>query len=91
MDLSINTNDDNLNDQGFQITSAGTLGDTYTSGEFSPDDWNFDTVFEGKVSINEKGWSMEMKIPYSATSFSKKRNSIIGALNFQVESMPEFR
>ena len=61
--LSINTNDDNLNDQGFQITSAGTLGDTYTSGEFSPDDWNFDTVFEGKVSINEKGWSMEMKIP----------------------------
>ena len=24
--LSINTNDDNLNDQGFQITSAGTLG-----------------------------------------------------------------
>ena len=67
--LSINTNDDNLNDQGFQITSAGTLGDTYTSGEFSPDDWNFDTVFEGKVSINEKGWSMEMKIPYSALRF----------------------
>ena len=36
--LSINTNDDNLNDQGFQVTSAGTLGDTYTSGEFSEDD-----------------------------------------------------
>ena len=34
-----------------------------------PDDWNFDTVFEGKLSINEKGWSMEMKIPYSALRF----------------------
>ena len=67
--LSINTNDDNLNDQGFQITSAGTLGDTYTSGEFSPNDWNFDTVFEGKVSIDENGWNMEMKIPYSALRF----------------------
>jgi len=50
--LSINTNDDNLNDQGFQVTSAGTLGDTYTSGEFSEEDWNFDTVFEAKVSID---------------------------------------
>jgi hypothetical protein len=67
--LSINTNDDNMNDQGFQITSAGTLGDTYTSGEFSPSDWNFDTVFEGKVSIDENGWNMEMKIPYSALRF----------------------
>ena len=67
--LSINTNDDNLNDQGFQITSAGTLGDTYTSGEFSPSDWNFDTVFEAKVSIDDNGWNMEMKIPYSALRF----------------------
>ena len=67
--LSINTNDDNLNDQGFQITSAGTLGDSYTSGEFSEDDWNFDTVFEAKVSIDENGWNMEMKIPYSALRF----------------------
>ena len=67
--LSINTNDDNLNDQGFQITSAGTLGDSYTSGEFSEKDWNFDTVFEAKVSIDENGWNMEMKIPYSALRF----------------------
>ena len=67
--LSINTNDDNLNDQGFQVTSAGTLGDTYTSGEFSDEDWNFDTVFEAKVSIDENGWNMEMKIPYSALRF----------------------
>ncbi len=67
--LSINTNDDNLNDQGFQVTSAGTLGDTYTSGEFNPDDFNFDTVFEAKVSIDDEGWNMEMKIPYSALRF----------------------
>ena len=67
--LSINTNDDNLNDQGFQITSAGTLGDSYTSGEFSEKDWNFDTVFEAKVSVDENGWNMEMKIPYSALRF----------------------
>ena len=45
------------------------MGDTYTSGEFNPDDFNFDTVFEAKVSIDDKGWNMEMKIPYSALRF----------------------
>ena len=30
--ISINTYDDNINYQSFQITSAGTLGDRYTSG-----------------------------------------------------------
>ena len=67
--ININTNDDNISDQGFQITTAGTLGDSYTSGEFSPDDWNFDTVFEGKVTINDNGWNVEIKIPYSALRF----------------------
>ena len=43
--VSINTYDDNINYQGFQVTSAGTLGDTYTSNEMSEEDWDFDTVF----------------------------------------------
>jgi hypothetical protein len=38
----------------------------------SPEDWDFDTVFEAKVSINENNWTMEMKIPYSALRFPSK-------------------
>ncbi|MGY8950045.1 MAG: DUF5916 domain-containing protein, partial [Flavobacteriales bacterium] len=71
--LNINTNDDHVSDQGFQITTAGTLGDSYTSGEFSPDDWNFDTVFEGQVTIDDNGWNLEMRIPYSALRFPSKK------------------
>ena len=67
--LSINPYDDNIKYQGFQVTSAGTLGDTYTSEDITPEDWDFDTVFEAKVSINDDNWSMEMKIPYSALRF----------------------
>ena len=67
--MNINTNDDHVSDQGFQITSAGTLGDSFTSGEFSDKDWNFDTVFEGKVTIDDNGWNLEMRIPYSALRF----------------------
>ena len=58
--------------QGFQVTSAGTLGDMYTSVEMSPTDWDFDTVFESKVSINENDWTLEMKIPFSALRFPSK-------------------
>lgn len=71
--LSINPYDDNINYQGFQVTSAGTLGDTYTSEDITPEDWDFDTVFEAKVKINKDNWSMEMKIPYSALRFPSKK------------------
>ena len=70
--ISINTYDDNINYQSFQITSAGTLGDRYTSGLMKDEDQNFDTVFESKASIIEDGWSMEMRIPYSALRFPSK-------------------
>ncbi len=71
--ISINSYDDNINEQSFQVTSAGTLGDSYTSGEMSDEDWDFDTVFESKVSIGNKSWSMEMRIPYSALRFPSKK------------------
>ena len=70
--ISINPYDDNTNYQGFQITSAGTVGDSFTSEEMSPDDWDFDTVFESDVKITESGWSAELKIPYSALRFPSK-------------------
>ena len=70
--ISINSYDDNINEQSFIVTSAGTLGDSYTSGEMSENDFDFDTVFESKVSIDNKGWSMEMRIPYSALRFPSK-------------------
>ena len=70
--ISINSYDDNINEQSFQITSAGTLGDSFTSGNMSDEDWDFDTVFEAKVSIVNKGWIMEMRIPYSALRFPSK-------------------
>ena len=70
--VSINTYDDNINYQGFQVTSAGTQGDMYTSVEMSPTDWDYDTVFESKVSINDNNWTLEMKIPFSALRFPSK-------------------
>ena len=70
--ISINTYDDSINEQSFLITSSGTLGDAFSSGEMDDTDFDFDTVFESKVSIDKQGWNMEMRIPYSALRFPSK-------------------
>ena len=71
--VSINTFDDKINFQSFEVTAAGTISDMFTSGDFDPqNDYNFDTVFEGKTSYDENAWYVEMRIPYSALRFPKK-------------------
>ena len=45
----------------------------FSSGDFDPqNDYDYDTVFEGYSSIDEDGWYVEMRIPYSALRFPKK-------------------
>ena len=79
--ISINPYNDNTNYQGFFLTSAGTVGDTFTSEEITPEDFDFDTVFESNVKIIKSGWSAELKIPYSALRFPSK-NIQKWAINF---------
>ncbi len=52
----------------FGITAAGTLKD----GILYNDEWDdnsWDGVWEGKVNIDSKGWTAEMKIPFSQLKF----------------------
>ena len=45
----------------------------FSSGDFDPqNDYDYDTVFEGYSSIDNDGWYVEMRIPYSALRFPKK-------------------
>ncbi|MEM9665454.1 MAG: DUF5916 domain-containing protein [Bacteroidota bacterium] len=55
----------------FAVSAAGTLMD----GVLMNDDWNDDTwdgVWSAAVSIDEQGWTAEMRIPYSQLRFHKK-------------------
>ena len=67
--VTFNTYNDDLNFFGFQITSAGTVGDVYSSGSIESEDFLYDTVFDAKTHISSDGWSVEMAIPYSAIRF----------------------
>ncbi len=50
----------------FGVYASGVQADSKFSDE------TFDAVWESAAKINEKGWSVEMKIPYSAIRFPKK-------------------
>ena len=49
-------------------------------------DENWDAVWTSSVRLNDEGWYVEMKIPYSAIRFPEKRKSGMVNKFFQVYS-----
>jgi len=67
----IDTYKDGLNAVFLGVSLAGVQADTRVAEpEEFDDSWN--AVWQSKVSINEKGWIAEIRIPYSALRFPKK-------------------
>lgn len=70
---------------GFFITPAGVQVDIKAvkdgDGDNENSDWN--AVWESKTSITDKGWIVEMKIPYSALRFSEKSGESWGLNMFR--------
>lgn len=62
---------DKMNGNGFFVTAAGVQFDAKYS-QVGNEDENWNAVWESAVKIDDKGWSCEMKIPYSALRFSSK-------------------
>lgn len=69
---------------GFFITPAGVQIDIKASksdGDQEDDNWN--AVWESKTRITDKGWIVEMRIPYSALRFSEKSGNVWGLNMFR--------
>ncbi|WGK64200.1 DUF5916 domain-containing protein [Croceiramulus getboli] len=64
---AINTYNDGINETWFYITSAGTIADSRAVR--SRDDFEYNVVWEGRVSYDDTGWYVEYKIPYNALRF----------------------
>lgn len=65
--IDINTYNDGENQTRFVVTAAGTIADAKMKGE--REDYSYNVVWDAKVSIDENGWFVEMRIPYSALRF----------------------
>jgi hypothetical protein len=81
------TYNDNQNGYQFLVTarnvqSDGRLVANKVSQFGLPTDYTWDAVWESKVTMQNDGWIVEMKIPYSALRFSKKEIQDWG-INFQ--------
>lgn len=68
--VAFDTYNDNQNAFQFTVTAANVQSDI----RFSPlgGDYNWDAVWDSRVVLTDSGWSLEIKVPYSALRFSKK-------------------
>ncbi len=62
---------DGVNGYGFFVTAAGVQFDAKYS-LIGGEDENWNAVWESSVKLDDKGWTAEIKIPYSALRFSSK-------------------
>ena len=70
--VDINPFDDGINGFRFQVSSSGVQTDSNISGgAHRGGDTNWDAVWLSEVSITDKGWIVEMMIPYSALRFPR--------------------
>ena len=72
--IFLNPFNDGINEFAFLVTAAGVQIDKriiLTTGGYL-EDLNWDAVWESAVAIDKDGWSVEIKIPYSAIRFPNK-------------------
>ncbi len=56
----------------FYVSAAGALADGLIENDVKqPNDLSWDAVWEGASHIDDEGWSIEMKIPYSQLRFNE--------------------
>jgi len=76
----LNPANDGINQTEFFVTSAGNQNDAkVTAG--GREDFSWNAVWQSQVTVTDKGWIVEIKIPYSALRFSNDNIQIWG-LNF---------
>jgi hypothetical protein len=69
---------------GFFVTPAGIQTDLKAiKGENDREDSSWDAVWESRTSITDKGWIVEMRIPFSALRFSREAGSVWGLNMFR--------
>jgi len=77
--VSFDTYFDKQNATQFVVTAAGVQADGIQKFDGVDRSWN--AAWHSRVSYNDSGWCVEMKIPYSALRFAKKEVQLWG-VNF---------
>ena len=68
--VTINPNDDGQNPFEFIVQSTGNQADAKVSN--GGEDFNWSAVWESAAKITDKGWNVEIKLPYRAIRFANR-------------------
>ena len=69
---------------GFFVTPAGVQTDLKAiKTDYDNEDGSWNAVWESKTRITDKGWVVEMRIPYSALRFPEKKEYVWGLNMFR--------
>src|SRR5262245_2405184 len=66
--LQLSPNHDRLTGAIFEVSAAGVQRDAIISNDVFTD-YSWDGVWESAVRINDEGWSLEMRVPFSQLRF----------------------
>lgn len=62
----------------FTVTAAGVKGEEFVSQNGNDWDPSWNPIWYTKAAIDDKGWTAEMKIPFSQLRFGKEENQVWG-------------
>ncbi|WP_435416207.1 DUF5916 domain-containing protein [Polaribacter aestuariivivens] len=68
--VTINPNDDGQNPFEFVVQSTGNQADSKVSN--GNEDFNWSAVWESATKITDKGWNVEIKLPYRTIRFANR-------------------
>jgi Domain of unknown function (DUF5916)/Carbohydrate family 9 binding domain-like len=68
---------DHLTGARFQVTAAGSLGDATLFNDTDEDE-SWDGVWDAKVTVDDKGWTAEIRIPFSQLRFASGEHQTWG-------------
>jgi len=87
--IGINPNNDGQNAYEFFVSAGGTQMDAQVSPS-NGEDFSWSEVWFSEVSFDDKGWVVEIKIPYSALRFAKEKEQKWGLnIHRRIESSSE--
>ncbi len=81
--VDLNPFHDGVNGESFKVSASGVKTDMKRNPSSRHGrDINWDAVWYSAVKINDNGWTVEMKIPYSALRFPKAGKETTWGINF---------
>jgi len=75
--VGIDAHHDKLTGSMFSVTAAGSIGDGVLFND-SGEDYTWNGVWDAAVTVDDKGWIAEMRIPLSQLRFSTRDRQVWG-------------